>query len=319
MTVVYVDSVFVLNGIMDYLMLLGTARLAGVPLRRRRCLLGALLGGAYAVAVFLPGLGFLGAGPVKVAAGVLLSVAVFGGQAHLLRLTVLLFAVSCAMAGCVLGLGLLTGGIPVVNGIFYTDADARTLLLGATAAYAVLAWIFRAAARHRIRQELLAAAVCLEDETIRLTALLDTGSALSDPVTGEAVLVTAPGALDQALPGPVRKLLTREALEHPADVLEQLCRAAPQLHFSLLPYRSVGMRGGLLLAVRCRWLEIGGMRYHGILAALAPSPLGDGYQALWGGQVRGGHHEGNNWDLAKEDLAASGAFDPREHPLHRRK
>ena len=214
MTVVYVDSVFVLNGIMDYLMLLGTARLAGVPLRRRRCLLGAILGGAYAVAVFLPGLGFLGAGPVKVAAGVLLSVAVFGGQAHLLRLTVLLFAVSCAMAGCVLGLGLLTGGIPVVNGIFYTDADARTLLLGATAAYAVLAWIFRAAARHRIRLELLAAAVCLEDETIRLTALLDTGSALSDPVTGEAVLVTAPGALDQALPGPVRKLLTREALEH---------------------------------------------------------------------------------------------------------
>lgn len=109
--------------------------------------LGAILGGAYAVAVFLPGLGFLGARPVKVAAGVLLSVTVFGGQAHLLRLTLLLFAVSCAMAGCVLGLGLLTGGIPVVNGIFYTDADARTLLLGATAAYAVLAWIFRAAAR----------------------------------------------------------------------------------------------------------------------------------------------------------------------------
>ncbi len=67
MTVVYVDSVFVLNSIMDYLMLLGTARLAGVPLRRRRCLLGAILGGAYAVAVFLPGLGFLAAGPVKVA------------------------------------------------------------------------------------------------------------------------------------------------------------------------------------------------------------------------------------------------------------
>lgn len=319
MTVVYVDSVFVLNGIMDYLMLLGTARLAGVPLRRRRCLLGALLGGAYAVAVFLPGLGFLGAGPVKVAAGVLLSVAVFGGQAHLLRLTVLLFAVSCAMAGCVLGLGLLTGGIPVVNGIFYTDADARTLLLGATAAYAVLAWIFRAAARHRVRQELLSATVCLGDETIRLTVLLDTGSALSDPTTGEAVLVAAPGALDRALPEKVRKLLTREALEHPADVLEQLCRAAPQLHFSLLPYRSVGMRGGLLLAVRCRWLEIGGMRYHGILAALAPSPLGDGYQALWGGQVRGGRYEGNDRDVAQEDLAAAGAVCPGEHPLHRRK
>ncbi len=271
------------------------------------------------MAVFLPGLGFLAAGPVKVAAGVLLSVAVFGGQSHLLRLTVLLFAVSCAMAGCVLGLGLLTGGVPVVNGIFYTDADARTLLLGATAAYAVLAWIFRAAARHRVRRELLAAKVCLGDAVVPLIVLLDTGSALSDPVTGEAVLVTAPGALDRALPEKVRKLLTREALTRPADVLEQLCRVAPQLHVSLLPYRSVGMQSGLLLAVRCGWLEIGGVRYRSVLAALAPSPLGDGYQALWGGQVRGGRYEGNDRDVVGEDLAASGAFVPREHPLHRRK
>lgn len=42
MTVVYVDSVFVLNAAMDYLLLLLTARLAGVPLRRRRYLLAAL-------------------------------------------------------------------------------------------------------------------------------------------------------------------------------------------------------------------------------------------------------------------------------------
>ena len=58
MTVVYVDSVFVLNGLMDYLLLLVTARLAGIPLRRRRYLLAALAGAAYAVAVFLPGMGF---------------------------------------------------------------------------------------------------------------------------------------------------------------------------------------------------------------------------------------------------------------------
>jgi len=58
MTVVYVDSVFVLNTVMDYLLLLSTARLTGVPLRRRRYLLAALAGGVYAVAVFLPGGGF---------------------------------------------------------------------------------------------------------------------------------------------------------------------------------------------------------------------------------------------------------------------
>ena len=55
MTVVYADSVFLLNGAMDYVLLLVTARLAGIPLKRRRYLLAAALGAVYAVAVFLPG------------------------------------------------------------------------------------------------------------------------------------------------------------------------------------------------------------------------------------------------------------------------
>ena len=124
MTVVYADSVFCLNALMDYLLLLSTARLAGIPLRRRRYALAALLGGAYAVACFLPGASFLAFTPVKAAAGVLLALVAFGGEERLLRLTVLLFAVSCAMAGCVLGLGLLSGAsVPAANGIFYTDVS----------------------------------------------------------------------------------------------------------------------------------------------------------------------------------------------------
>ena len=110
MTVVYVDSVFVLNTLMDYLLLTATAHLAGVPPRRVRYLLAAALGGAYAVAVFLPGCGFLSRWPVKIAAGILMALASYGGERRLARLTVLLFTVSCGFAGCALGLGLLAGG-----------------------------------------------------------------------------------------------------------------------------------------------------------------------------------------------------------------
>ena len=98
MTVIYIDSVFALNALMDYLLLLSAARLAGLPLRRRRYVLGALAGGAYAAAVFLPGLSFLAASPVKLAAGVLLGLIAYGGEEKLLRLLLLFFAVSCAMA-----------------------------------------------------------------------------------------------------------------------------------------------------------------------------------------------------------------------------
>ena len=49
MPVVYLDSVFLFNALLDYLLFLSTARLAGIPLRRRRYLLCGVLGGLYAV------------------------------------------------------------------------------------------------------------------------------------------------------------------------------------------------------------------------------------------------------------------------------
>ena len=55
MTVVYLDRVVLLNLAVDYLLLLATARLAGLPLRRGRLALAAAPGALYAAAVFLPG------------------------------------------------------------------------------------------------------------------------------------------------------------------------------------------------------------------------------------------------------------------------
>ena len=72
LTVIYVDTLFLLNAIVDYLLLLCSARLAGERLSRLRFALGALLGGLYAVALFLPGFGFLGRPLCRLSAAVLM-------------------------------------------------------------------------------------------------------------------------------------------------------------------------------------------------------------------------------------------------------
>ena len=308
MTVIYIDSVFLLNALMDYLLLLCAARLAGLTLRRGRYALAALAGGAYAAAVFLPGLAFLAQTPVKAAAGVLLGLIAYGGEEKLLRLLLLFFAVSCAMAGCVLGLGLLAGGgVPAVNGVFYTNVDAKALAVAGTAAYAVLSVVFRAAAGHGIRGELLAVRVSIGGRTAELTALRDTGSGLRAP-DGRPVLVTAPGVLDRVLPPEAARLLRGRALETPEELLEPLRAAAPALRPRLTPYRAVGTPAGLLLTIRADWAEINGTRYPGLTAALAPSALGGGYAALWGGPAgKGGRHGNHDKTVAADPLAGKAA------------
>ena len=283
MTAVYADSVFVLNAATDYLLLLVTARLAGIPLRRRRFLLSALLGGAYAVSVFLPGMHFLSSAPAKLAAGTLMALAAFGSEVRLLRLTLLLFAVSCGFAGCVLGLRLLLGGMPPINGILYTNVDTGVLAASFGAGYLLLRLAFRSSARHGLRGELLPLRLSVCGKSTALTALRDTGSTLRDAVSGQAILVVAPGGIEHLLPAATRQIMRKEGLSDPAKLLEPLRRTAPELRPGLVPYRSVGMADGLLLTIRTDWLEVAGVRHQGARAALSPTELGSGYGALWGG------------------------------------
>ena len=62
MDVIYIDRLFLINLLIDYLLLLLSARVSGLALRRWRYLLGALLGAAYAVLTLLPGLRLLSLG-----------------------------------------------------------------------------------------------------------------------------------------------------------------------------------------------------------------------------------------------------------------
>ena len=53
----------------------------------------------------------------------------------------------------------------------------------------------------------------------------------------------------------------------------------------LLPFRAVGTTGGLLLACRSDYIQIGGERIAHALVALTDTQVGiGGYQALWGGR-----------------------------------
>lgn len=304
MTVVYLDSVFLFNALLDYLLFLSTARLAGIPLRRRRYLLCGVLGGLYAAAVFLPGGGFLTETLVKAGVGLLLALIAFGRETHFLRLTLLTVAIACALAGTVLALGLLAGQhIPNARGIFYTNVNGKTLLLSASGVYLLLTVIFQAAAAHGIRGECLPVTVCLLGQTVALTALLDTGNSLRD-TAGEPVLTAELSRFPQLA----------AAIQHrpPAETLPMLRQRFPKLRPQLLPMRTAA-GGGLLVSVSSDWTEIGGVCYPNLRIALTDTELGGGYTALWGGEGRRDHER-----MATAAAVPSGIVPGAGAALHRR-
>ena len=69
MDVIYLDSLFGLNLLIDYCLVLVSARVCGVVLHRWRYALAALIGALYAALMVLPGFGWLANGMMKLALG----------------------------------------------------------------------------------------------------------------------------------------------------------------------------------------------------------------------------------------------------------
>lgn len=278
MRVVYVDTLFLLNAVIDYLLLLCSARLAGEPLRRLRFAAGAVLGGLYAVALFWPGMGFLYHPLCRLAAAVLMVLTAFSSSKRLLRQTIIFFALSCAFGGGVLAAGLLGGQtLSFGGGVYYSAIDLKMVLVSAAACYVLLSLVFQKWGRHSLqRGELEEIRMGIGDREISLTALMDTGNTLTDPVSGRPVWVVEGRCMKHLLPQ-----LEENALGDPAGALEGLNGRWPG-RFRLLPYRAVGVECGLLLAVRVDWVRMGERRVENPLVALSPTPVSDGggYQVL---------------------------------------
>lgn len=110
---------------------------------------------------------------------------------------------------------------------------------------------------------------------IQLTGLRDTGNKLTDPISGESVVVISAAAAYR---------LTGLSQKELADPLDTMCKSAI-VGLRLIPYCAIGQKNGLLLALRYPYVKIG--RYKSsYLIAFAPEGLeGQNYQALLGGMI----------------------------------
>lgn len=262
---IYLDSLFALNAIIDYLLLLCSARAAGAVLHRRRLALAAVLGGLWAVACVLPGLGFLSYAPMKLVPALFMVLIAFGGERRLWRCVVIFLAVSAAFGGAVWAASMLAGS-GFYGGRLYIPVSMRVLVLSFALCYAAVSLVFRRAGK-RAEREVLPLHITLGGRSVLLRALRDTGNGLCDPVSGRAVAIAELDALRPLLPG------FEGAGEDAASLCEALCKL-PGLagRVSLLPYSSLGTGHGLLAALRPDAVCVAG-EAEDILIGLSPSRL----------------------------------------------
>ena len=281
MDVIYLDSLFGLNLLIDYCLVLASARVCGVVLRRWRYALAALIGALYAALMVLPGCGWLANGTMKLALGAAMALIAFGGETHLTRCTVVFFAVSAAFGGAVYAASMLAGVSPGSGAL--VTVSGRVLALSFAACYAAVSLVFRRrakAANREVRTVTVTLAgrtvtVTLAGRSVTLKALRDSGNDLHDPVSGLPAAVVERAAVLPLFPA-------LHALPDDAVQTLEALSALPECtgRVVLLPYRAVGVAGALLPAFRPDSVRIDGMPEPMLLALSAQALTSDGAFAM---------------------------------------
>ncbi len=272
--VVYGDMVFLLNLLINYTLLRGTARLGGSAPKQLRLWLGSAVGGLYSVLVFLPGLSLLNMISCKIATAAVMLWCAFGWKPSTLRLAAVFSALSLVLCGAVYAFYCM-GKAPVsAGGYLFYPVSWSTLLL--TAFAVSMACRLLLPPLNHSSNSTIPITLERQGKRIHLTALRDSGNTLRDPLSGGEVLTAYWKALSPLLPSSI----TYEGLLDPAGLLPHIRDLSPRL----IPYRAVGTKSGILLAIPLK-ITVGKESRIG-LVALSPTPVSDGgaYEALTGGQ-----------------------------------
>ena len=274
MRIIYADSVFLLNFVIDYLLLLSTGKICSLPLKRWRMALAALFGGVYAVlALRFPD--FFALAACKIISGTALCAVAFAALGNFIRTAVVFFAVSTAFGGAVYA-ALSLGGIHPSDG-FALPLSLRTLVLSFALCYALLSAVFRGAAK-RGRKELGSIEIFLRGKSVSLRGLLDTGNELRDS-KGAPVVVAEWAALSPLFP----ELTPQQALDPPSLLITMDSLQDMKGRVSLLPCLTATSPEGLLPCLRPDAILINGKKAPHRLVAIIPGPISsDGsYHAIY--------------------------------------
>ena len=277
---VYLDQAWLLNSLVDYLLLRASGQLLGMPLHRGQLLMAGAAGGVYAALSLLPGFGYLQQLWCRVLVGALLCLCAFWSPRGLMRQTVVLFLLAAAFSGITL---LLTQCFSapgaLIGGTVYYPLSLGVLVLTAGGACGLISWGLRRLMQHG--GGLGEVQATLGGRTVTFTALYDTGNTLRDPISGCRVLVADWTLLRQLLP---ELSISPKELEQPEQLLIRLQRERPELRPRLIPYKTVGRAQGMLLSLRPEQIQVEG-REESLLMAFSPVEVSDGggYRALLGG------------------------------------
>jgi stage II sporulation protein GA (sporulation sigma-E factor processing peptidase) len=248
--VVYVDVLFLENFFMNYLLLYFVNRFCRCSAKVYKLLLSSAAGALYIFVIFYPSLQMFTSIIIKIVVSLIMLFIAFSPCSikAFIKLTIIFYIEAFCIGGCTLGIYYLGKQasfdpniqIHISPEFFITSILIALLLIKLGFDY--FDNYFRAE-KNKIELQIL-----LDKKECTLTALIDTGNSLKDPLTNLPVVIVYFKAIYGILPDNFKN-----RFEHNGDytsIMEIIMNSSLKPRIRLLPFKALGTENGLLTGIK---------------------------------------------------------------------
>ena len=273
-TVVYADVLFIINFIINMIILKITSVFSQIKPGVSRLVLASSIGAVYALFMFFPQIKLLYIFPVKLLVSlIMIKITVRDSKVlRLIKLTAMFYLVSFAFAGILLALIYFTdfakGSAPVIsNGIFYYDISLKNLLITSVIAYILIKIASAIISRNKILG-IKSIKIFLGSNECILNALSDTGNLLKEPLSDRPVIIAEKESIENLFPDGVPDC------KNPGTSYTNM---------RIIPYSSIGTSSGIMTGFVPDRITVDGNCVCDVVIGISETPLSQGneYNALF--------------------------------------
>jgi stage II sporulation protein GA (sporulation sigma-E factor processing peptidase) len=260
----YVDILFLENLVMNYLILYVTAKFSRLRVSTLRLFGGAIVGALYVVFIVAqPGMKLYYTVFAKVLLSVFIIAITFSPRKVLafIKTLVIFYVSTFIFAGAALAFLFFNqeGGF-VRNGIVYVFGQSDwSMIFFSIITVGIIIKIFWEVIQSRISKEklLIPVKIAFDNRMIDLSALIDTGNSLKDPLTNIPVMVVEFNALQELLPTEIKSIFENSKEDDLNCVTSIISTSKWFSRFRLIPFSSLGKENGMLIGFKPDYIEIG--------------------------------------------------------------
>ncbi|AOZ91669.1 sigma-E processing peptidase SpoIIGA [Paenibacillus crassostreae] len=267
--VVYIDLIFIVNLLIDAIVIWLTGWMRKIRVPWWRILLSALLGALYVIMMFVPDLSFMYTFLIKFGLSlVMLWIAFgFGSLQHYIRNIGAFYMINFAAAGGIIGIHyLLQNTGELWNGIWFTTSGGMSFEIKIGFGFTITMFVIVLYGYKLVQSSkrkldsrtvyLADVKVIMGEQQVNCTGLLDTGNQLCDPLTRIPVMVMEYSLWEDHLPEAWKGKLANGEADKLIMELGQASDFMWQDRLRLVPYRGVNRGAAFMLALKPDSVEI---------------------------------------------------------------